>query len=266
MSDLTVFAFNTTSTDFQLVTFVGGIVPTNGANYTPIIWNLAPFPQLGPTGLPYTTIVSWPQTYGLSVLSSHSSTVAPVWTATTSLDGLPLGSIVTVSYNPVSGTYFFSRPSAGGPVGTLTVKLDSSIPVNPSKNVSIGVNINGSPTGFLDPKYIQPNLVVSFLVRPIYSIAATQDQVLGLLVAQSVATGSLVLDFSGGSSVTKAILLPDLTWRQSTLEVPKVPRPTVSISISPYGQLTLDVFHPAIGEATEKEGEVGKHLSLPGRA
>jgi len=266
MSILAFKAYNTTFNDFQLVTFVGGIVPTNGADYTPLAWNVTPFLKGS------IAAVSWPQTYGLSVLSSGSSET-PIWTAISSIDNLPLGIVVTLSYDRVTDNYKFGHPTPGGPPGTLTVNLDATIPVNPSNTVSLGVNIDGSPTGLLPPSFFQRGLSVTFAVTPTYSIAAAISLVSGQVIDQSAITGSLPLLFIGGW-VQEATLLPNNTWkygRPALLQA--AAKPEISFSLSPLG-LTLDISaHPAV-EDVEKELGIWKggvadedratHLYIPG--
>jgi len=252
MSLLTLKAYNTTFDDYQLAIDVGGIIPTNGAKYTPVIWNLAPFPPAGFAGPGITTVV-WPQTYGFSVLSSSPSTGGPVWNAVASLNNQPLGTTVTVSYDKVSDSFKFTPAPGISPPGTLTVHFDKSIPAVSINNVSLGVNINGSPTGALDPKYFQPNHVVTFTVRPTYTIFVGEHLVLGQEVGPFAGTHFLLLDYSGSVNVQLATLLADSTWKSGPPSSPPAARPAVSLSISPYGHLTLDIFHPAGEEETGKE-------------
>jgi len=259
MSDLTINAYNTTLNSVQLATFVGGIVPPIfAAAFIPLVWNIEPFPKVDPTGEPGESTVVWPQTYGLSVLSTINGSV---WKTLISIDNLPLGTVVTLSYDNKLGTYIFGNPTPGGPDGTLTVNLDNSISVNPIIAVGLGVNINGIPTGLLPSFYFSPKFPLVFTVTPTYSIAAVENLVLSQVVDHSVIASSLLLQFTGSVTLQEATWLPNRSWLRGPPPPPtQVARPAVSLSISPFGHLTLDIFRPAAKE----EGKVGEHLSLPG--
>jgi len=212
MSSMEIDAYNQTTNNWNLLTFVGGI---GLSGYPPaaimsLAWNVASFPAATGSG-PGTTKQSWTQNYGFTALNSSTAGVV-TWSAASFVAAPALGLQVGVSHDPITGNYNLSSPQPGGASGTLTFITNASIPPSPPTTVTLGVTINGTPVAAIPPNYVGPNLSYVFTINPTYTIATVANVVKGQVVSASVIGNPYVVSFAGGSTLQSATLGINNFW------------------------------------------------------
>lgn len=213
MTQLSITAWNYSSNNWSLCTYVGGIsaVARTAVGVIPLAWSVAGLPRVQSSGKPGRSDVSWTVNYGFSVMQTGVSGESN-WTATSQEDNQPLGTEIDVTYDPIVKVYNLGTPRPCATANILRFNLDKSIPPNPAPSVSIGVNINGVPAAALPSNYFQPNLTVDFQINPTYSVCCAANFLQGDIITGSVMSTAHQVVFSGGAVNKEVSYSSSNTW------------------------------------------------------